>query len=240
MSSLPPPKSGSLRQAAQVCVQRLQAAPALQELSQSERKRPLPTSPRDPSPSNLPPLSQRIRRDIQIEESEIESPEREVLRSFSYSENSPAPASPCLRDVPSPASLVFTPAQCVNCESGLEKLEEGPVQEGAFEEGAVVEEGALEEGVVVGKSDQEDEPPDVAFKVSEFRRRWSERLEDPFLTDDSALKSRILESLVDAYRTPLSVLPDRDFKAVKDEFLDGDLDPVQFLEKLQSLPRCSE
>ena len=45
MSSLPPPKSGSLRQAAQACVQRLQAAPALQEHSQSERKRPLPTSP---------------------------------------------------------------------------------------------------------------------------------------------------------------------------------------------------
>ena len=45
-----------------------------------------------------------------------------MLRSFSFSENSPAPASPCLRDVPSPASLVFTPAQCVNCESGLEKL----------------------------------------------------------------------------------------------------------------------
>ena len=156
MSSLPPPKSGSLRQAAQVCVQRLQAAPVFQEHPLSERKRPLPTSPSDPSPSNLPPLSQRIRRDIQIGESEIESPEREVLRSFSFSENSPAPASPCLRDVPSPASLVFTPAQCVNCESGLEKLEEGPVQEGAFEEGAVVEEGALEEGVVVGKSDQED------------------------------------------------------------------------------------
>ena len=83
-----------------------------------------------------------------------------MLRSFSFSENSPAPASPCLRDVPSPASLVFTPVQHVNCESDLEKLEEGAVQKGAFEEGAVeegsVEEGALEEGVVFGKSDQED------------------------------------------------------------------------------------
>ena len=74
--------------------------------------------------------------------------------------------------------------------------------------------------------------------VSEFRMRWSQRLEKR--TDDSALKSRLLESLVDAYRTPLSVLPDRDLKAVKDEFLEGDLGPVQFLEKLQSLPRCSE
>ena len=91
---------------------------------------------------------------------------------------------------------------------------------------------------MVGKSDQEDEPPDVAFKVSEFRRRWSERLEET--TDDSALKSRILESLVDAYRAPLSVVPNSVLKAVKDEFLDGDLNPVQFLEKLQSLLRYSE
>ena len=44
-------------------------------------------------------------------------------------------------------------------------------------------------------------------------------------------------SLVDAYRTPVSVLPDRDLKAVKDQFLEGDLSPVQFLEKLQSLLR---
>jgi hypothetical protein len=95
-------------------------------------------------------LSQRIRRDIQIGESEVESPEKEVLRSFSFSENSPAPASPCLRDVPSPASLVFTPAQHVDYESDLEKLDESALEEGSLDEGA------LDEGAVVGKSDQED------------------------------------------------------------------------------------
>ena len=73
---------------------------------------------------------------------------------------------------------------------------------------------------------------------SEYRMRWSQRLEKR--TDNSALKSRLLEVLEDAYRTPLSVLPDSDLTAVKDQFLEGDLSPVQFLEKLQSLLRCSE
>ena len=120
MSSLPPPKSGSLRQAAQVCVQRLQAVPALQ----SAKKRPLPNSPNDPSPSNFPPLSQRIRKDIQIGENEDESPEKEELRSFPFSENSPAIFSPCLKDIPSPVSLVFTPVapkkqSCWNCDAEM-------------------------------------------------------------------------------------------------------------------------
>ena len=124
MSSLPPPKSGSLRQAAQVCVQRLQAARAQQENSQSERKRPLPNSPSDPSPSNLHPLTQRIRKDIQIGESEVESPDKEVLRSCPFNENSPALLSPCLKDIPSPVSLVFTPVapekpSCWNCNAEM-------------------------------------------------------------------------------------------------------------------------
>ena len=124
MSSLPPPKSGSLRQAAQVCVQRLQAVPALQESIQSAKKRPLPNSPNDPSPSNFPPLSQRIRKDIQIGENEVESPEKEELRSFPFSENSPAIFSPCLKDIPSPVSLVFTPVapkkqSCWNCDAEM-------------------------------------------------------------------------------------------------------------------------
>ena len=76
-SSLPPPKNGSLRQAALACVQRQQAVSA----SPVTKKRPLPDSPSALSPSNLPPLSQRIRKDIQIGESEAESPEKEVLRS---------------------------------------------------------------------------------------------------------------------------------------------------------------
>ena len=57
MSSLPPPKSGSLRQAAQVCVQRLQAAQAQHENSQSARKRPLTNSPSNPSGFPLKPPS---------------------------------------------------------------------------------------------------------------------------------------------------------------------------------------
>ena len=77
--SLPPPKNGSLRQAAQACVQRLQAASASPVDPHSAKKRPLSDSPSALSPSNLLPLAQRIRTDIQIGESENESPEK--LRS---------------------------------------------------------------------------------------------------------------------------------------------------------------
>ena len=87
-------------------------------------KRPLPDSPIGPSPSNPPPLAQRIRKDIQVGESEVESPEKEVLRSFSYIENSPSPLSPCAKGIPSPAPLVFTPvllkkSECLNCEAEM-------------------------------------------------------------------------------------------------------------------------
>ena len=79
--SLPPPKNGSLRQAAQACVQRLQAVSALPKSLQNSKKRPYPDSPSAPSPSNLSPLAQRIRSDIQVGESEeVESPEKEILR----------------------------------------------------------------------------------------------------------------------------------------------------------------
>ena len=47
------------------------------------------------------------------------------------------------------------------------------------------------------------------------------------------LKSRLLESLENAYRTPVSVLPNRDLKAVKDQFLEAVLSPIHFLDKLQ-------
>ena len=66
-----------------------------------------------------------------------------MLRSFSFSENSPAPASPCLRDFPSP------------CESGLEKLAlEGPesdlekFDESDSEDAHALEKGTLEEGAL--------------------------------------------------------------------------------------------
>lgn len=94
--SLPPPAKGSLRQAAQACIQRLQAVPALPV----SKKRPFSVSPISPSPSILPPLAQRIRTDIQIEESELESPEKEILRSPPFLENSPSPISPLHKEAP--------------------------------------------------------------------------------------------------------------------------------------------
>ena len=120
--SLPPPENGSLRQAAQACVQRLQAVPALPVC----KKRPFPVSPITPSPSILAPLAQRIRSDIQIEDCEVESPEKEILRSPPSPEKSPSPFSPCTKSLPSPAPLVFTPgpapqvkSRCLNCEAEM-------------------------------------------------------------------------------------------------------------------------
>jgi len=113
-SSLPPPKYGSLRQAASASVQRLQA-----DQAKSERKRPLPDSP-----SVQSPMAQRIRTDIQIGESEVESPEKEILRSPPCPENSPSPISPSTKGLPSPAPLVFTPvppekSRRSNCEAEM-------------------------------------------------------------------------------------------------------------------------
>ena len=119
--SLSPPKNGSLRQAALACVQHLQAVSAS---TKSSRKRPLPDSA--PSPSNLSPLAQKIRSDIQVGESdsEVESPEKENLRSSSVLENSPSPFSPRANGLPSPAPLLFTPvpskkSSCLNCEAEM-------------------------------------------------------------------------------------------------------------------------
>ena len=123
-SSLPPPRNGSLRQAAQACVQRLQAVSATPVSIQSVRKRPLPDSPSAPSPSNLPPLAQRIRSDIQVGEIEVDSPEKEILRSSPLPENSLSPIPPCVKSIPSLAPLVFTPdppkkPSCANCEAEM-------------------------------------------------------------------------------------------------------------------------
>ena len=120
--TLPPPVVGSLRQAAQACVQRLQAASALPS-TPSGYKRPFSDSS-SPSPSNLPPLPQRIRKDIQIDESEVESPEKEILRSAPIFENSPSLFSPCSTGHPSPAQLEFTPVcpenpSCLNCDAKM-------------------------------------------------------------------------------------------------------------------------
>ena len=153
-----------------------------------------------------------------------------MLRSFSYSENSPAPASPCLRDVPSPASLVFTPAQGVDGEHESDS-------EDANDESDSEDEVSAKEDEVVGKSVLSEW--NLAKGLNEWHEaeaeQWSQRIEKR--TDDSALKSRLLEVLEEAYRTPASVLPDRDLINLFEPFEEGDLSPVQFLEKLQSLLR---
>ena len=71
--SLPPPTSGSLRHAALASIQRQQTVPVLPVTTQSAKKRTL-DSPGAYSPSNLPPLAQRIRKDIQVGEDEVETP----------------------------------------------------------------------------------------------------------------------------------------------------------------------
>ena len=101
--SLPPPKNGSLRQAAQARVQQLQAVSALPVNTKNAQKRPFSDSH---SPSNLPPLAQRIRSDFQIGE---ESPEKELLRTQPTPLKSPHPISPCAKGLPPPAPLAFTP-----------------------------------------------------------------------------------------------------------------------------------
>ena len=109
--SLPPPENGSLRQAALACVQRQQAVSASPVNTPSTKKRPLSDSLSALSPPNLPPLAQRIRSDIQIGESENDSPERELLRSQSFPGNSSPQSSPGVKEIPPPAPLVFTPSK---------------------------------------------------------------------------------------------------------------------------------
>ena len=109
-SSLSPPKYGSLRQAASSCPQHLQADLASKMTTEKSRKRPLHDSPNVLSPSNCSPLAQRIRSDLQIDEGEVESPERELLRTQSSPVKSPSPSfSPNVKSFPPPAPLVFTP-----------------------------------------------------------------------------------------------------------------------------------
>ncbi len=173
--SLPPPKNGSLRQAAQACVQRLQV-PLSPQTSSPESAFPLQValSPQTSSRGPTSPLAKRIREDIHVFESEVESPEKEVLRSPFFPENSPAPLSPCLKSIPSPKHLVFTPVpredvevvenesehvenerDLVDYESDLEKLEEDAAAgKSDLEEGAVAGKSYLEEGS--GKSDLEE------------------------------------------------------------------------------------
>ena len=156
--SLPPPKNGTLRQAAQACVQRLQAVSASPVNPQSVKKRPLPISPSALSPSNLPPLAQRIRSDIQIGENEVESPERESLRSRLDPDSFPPLNSPhIVQKVPPPAPLVFTPPKSLEgSEMPAKVAEEVSVEKVAAFEGSE-KVSAFEDPVVydefVGKSE---------------------------------------------------------------------------------------
>ena len=156
--SLPPPKNGTLRQAAQACVQRLQAVSASPVNPQSVKKRPLPISPSALSPSNLPPLAQRIRTDIQIGENEVESPERESLRSRLDPDSFPPLNSPhSVQKVPPPAPLVFTPPKSLEgSEMPAKVAEEVSVEKVAAFEGSE-KVSAFEDPVVydefVGKSE---------------------------------------------------------------------------------------
>ena len=108
--SLPPPKDGSLRQAALACVRRLQAASASPVSTPSSNKRPFPDSPNTPSPSNPPPLAQRIRSDFQIAkgrwsfQKESQTGVNSTLTAFPLL-NSPH----SVQKVQPPAPLVFTP-----------------------------------------------------------------------------------------------------------------------------------
>ena len=132
MPTLPPPVNGSLRQAAQACVQRLQAASALPVSTPTTKKRSYSESdsPSALSPSNFPPLAQKIRSDLQISE---ESPERELLRTQPTLMKSPSLSSP--RGFPPPSPLSFTPTKIqvervaeISLESDLESGSESDLE----------------------------------------------------------------------------------------------------------------
>ena len=90
------------------CVQQLQGASALPVSNQSANKRPFPESPNAPSPSHLPPSAQRIHSDFQIGEGEVESPQRELLRSQLDPETTQGGRKP----VPASCSLLQHLASC--------------------------------------------------------------------------------------------------------------------------------
>ena len=135
--SLPPPKNGSLRQAAEACVQRLQADQASHVITPNAKKRPLCDSPNVLSPSNCSPLAQRIRSDFQISENEVESPapERELLRTqcspLKSPKNSSCISPPGVKGFPPPAPLVFTPSKNQDVTEtpviGVKESAEGPI-----------------------------------------------------------------------------------------------------------------
>ena len=159
-STLPPPKNGSLRQAASACVQRLQAGPALQVNAQTAKKRPLDSTT---SLSNISPLAQRIRADFKIAEREIESPEKELLRSQPSPEKPPSPISPSsAKGFPPPAPLAFTPA----------KLKED-VEEPAFESHDDSDWETVEES----ENDSENDFPTIDVNCEDWAEKFTESIQ---------------------------------------------------------------
>ena len=156
-NTLPSPKNGSLRQAAAACVQRLQADPALQVNTQTAKKRPLNSTT---SPSNISPLAQRLRSDFKIGESEIESPEKELLRSQPSPEKPPSPISPL--GCPPPAPLAFTPA----------KLQED-VEEPAFES----REDSDWETVEESENDSENDFPTFDVNCEDWAEKFTKSIQ---------------------------------------------------------------
>ena len=177
-TSLLPPKNGSLRQAAQACVQRLQAVSVS---TQNAKKRSATLL----SPSNLSPLAQRIRSDIGIGENEVESPEKELLRSQPCPENTPPPCSPCVRGFPSPAPLVFTPCKVESEETAKEVEVESEVE---LESEVEVESEKTAKEVEVAKVDEQDSDWETIIedceKGSEIDSEAGSEIEFPAIDED--------------------------------------------------------
>ena len=134
-------------QATQVCVQPLQAAPALLENTQGTKKRPLSDLQSAHSPSNPTPLAQKIRSDFQIGN---ESPERELLRTQPTLVKSPSPSSPRVKGFPPPAPLAFTPSKI---QEGFETKVEDNIE--------VAEEDSDWETIVDCEKDSENDFPAI-------------------------------------------------------------------------------
>ena len=209
--SLPPPKDGSLRHAALACVQQLQGAAASPVSPQNANKRPFPDSPNAPSPSHLPPLAQRIRSDFQIGEREVESPERELLRSQLDPESFPPLNSPhCdVQGVPPPAPLVFTPQK---------PHERSEMPANTAEEVSAEKVAALEGSVVVC---DEKKRNTEQIEEEEFEEESEEESEVEFEEE----KKRRIEKLEKLER--LMRIRDR-FKDLEKKLEDGAISPEEY------------
>ena len=109
--------------------------------------------------------------DFQIGEQEMESPERESLRSQSYLEKTPSlPISPSVRGFPPPAPLSFTPSKNQDGTESPEIAEETVVKEVAEvvkEVAEVAEKGSCDEVFDDDESESEEETGEEKEHVEE-------------------------------------------------------------------------